>query len=66
MSKKNSKPIRTDPLFEEWTKEIAIERIKNNLEREMISPREVTRMFLNTESRSKIEEELTTRPRRKQ
>ena len=65
MKRQNSRPVRTDPLFSEWTKEIALERIKKGLEREMISPREVTRMFMNTESRGVIEEELTSRPRRK-
>jgi len=60
----NSKPTRVEPLFTEWAKDIALERIKKGLEREMISPREVTRMFMNTESRGKVEEELTSRPRR--
>ena len=65
MSKKNSKPVRLDPLFEEWTHEMAILRIKNDLEKEMISPREISRMFMNTALRPELEKELTTKPRKK-
>ena len=63
--KKPSKQVRVDPEFEDWTKEIAIERVKRNLEKELLPPREITRMMLNAPGLEALEIDLITKPRKK-
>lgn len=60
----NNKQVRIDPDFDGWLEGLSIERIKNGLEKEQISQRELTRMIMNTESRIPLEEELLTKKRK--
>ena len=56
---------RVDPEFKEWANDISIERIKNSLEKDKISVREVTRMMMNAENLLNLEKELLTKLRKK-
>ena len=63
--KRKNKQTRIDEQFAEWTKDVSIDRIKKGLEKEVISPREITRIMLNAPSFKDIDKELRTMRRRK-
>jgi hypothetical protein len=56
---------RVDINFNEWMKDISLERVKQGLEKEIIPAREVTRMMMNTENITALEKELLTKQRKK-
>lgn len=56
---------RIDTDFNEWIKDISVERVKNGLEKDTIPAREVTRMMMNAESITALEKELLTKQRKK-
>ena len=58
-------PAKIDLGFDKELEDVSIARIKNDLEKEMIPKREVTRMITNTEYWKKVKEELINKPRKK-
>ena len=64
-SEKKGVPAKIDRTFDKELQDVSIERIKNDLEKEMIPKREITRMITNTEYWKKVKEELITKPRKK-
>lgn len=67
MRNKNTKMMRTDPNFDKLLEEISFERRDNkiDLDRKIRSDAELTRMMMNCPSFSKVKEELTTMPLKK-
>lgn len=63
MAKKNTQVIRVDSDFVRFLQDVSITRVKNNLERKTLPPREITRMTLNAESKNALFKELTTKGR---
>lgn len=61
-----SKMERVDKEFARDLKDISLIRIRNGLEKEMLSKRELTRIMRNTSSYPLMIEELKTKPRKKQ
>ena len=55
---------RVDMDFNEWARDISVERVKNGLEKEIIPVREVTRMIMNTDNLVNMEKELLTKRRK--
>ena len=58
-------PAKIDLGFDNFLEEIAIERIKKDLEKEILPKRELTRMFMITEHLKDIKFELINKPRKK-
>ena len=69
MSKKNTKPVRVDPEFEEDMKKVARMRLDKglaNFNPRELSMAEMTRLFRRTNSYPFLLEELKTKPKRRQ
>ena len=56
--------IRVDPAFKKILKESSVNRVKNDVDKEMRSTRELTKMMLNTPSIEKVIGELESIPRK--
>ena len=65
MAKPNSINLRTDAGFERFCRDLAIKRFQSGKETKIIPPREITRMFMNSNAKGVFEQEALNKDRMK-
>ncbi len=61
-NKRRDKQPRVSPEFDLWLEEVALDRIKNNIDKQLRSRFELTKMMFNAPNFPQFEKDLKTMP----
>ena len=64
MAKQNAVVTKIDAGFEKFCRDLAIDRYRAGKEKKLLPPREITRMFMNSDAKNTFRMEVINKDRR--